>query len=93
MQIRQGMSVVCADDSVHEEETALVCWMFSQIGRSMLLEEKHFNAATALCGSGPAFTAVLLEAMTDGGVMMGLPRAEAQTLVSQSKLWNTHVSC
>jgi pyrroline-5-carboxylate reductase len=50
----------------------------------MFLEEKHIDVATALCGSGPAFACVVLEAMTDGGVMMGIPRAEAQILVAQS---------
>jgi len=48
------------------------------------LDEKHFDACTALAGSGPAFVALVLEAMADGGVMMGLPRAEALELAAQS---------
>ncbi|KAL8956284.1 MAG: hypothetical protein Q9183_006352, partial [Haloplaca sp. 2 TL-2023] len=42
------------------------------------------DAATALCGSGPAFFALMLEAMADGAVAMGLPRAEAQTMAAQT---------
>lgn len=42
------------------------------------------DASTALCGSGPAFMALVLEAMADGGVMMGLPRVEAQTMAAQT---------
>lgn len=42
------------------------------------------DACTALCGSGPAFYALMIEAMADGGVMMGLPRAEAQMMAAQT---------
>ena len=62
-----------------------VHWIFSQIGRALFLEEKHLDACTALSGSGPAFACVMLEAMTDGGVMMGLPFTVAQELAAQSK--------
>lgn len=60
--------------------------LFSPIGRCRFLEEKHFDACTALSGSGPAFACLMLEAMADGGVMMGLPRAEALELAAQSEL-------
>jgi pyrroline-5-carboxylate reductase len=82
--IRQGMTVLVTEPSITDEEKSIVQWIFSQIGRAMFLEEKHIDVATALCGSGPAFACVVLEAMTDGGVMMGIPRAEAQILVAQS---------
>jgi len=78
------MTVLVTGPSVTEEERSVVNWIFSQIGRAMFLEEKHIDVATALCGSGPAFSCVVLEAMTDGGVMMGIPRSEAQILVAQS---------
>lgn len=45
---------------------------------------QHFDAVTAVCGSGPAFVCLVLEAMADGGVMMGLPRSEALELAAQS---------
>jgi hypothetical protein len=57
--------------------------LFTPIGRARFLDEKHFDACTALCGSGPAFALLVLEAMADGGVMMGLPRGEALELASQ----------
>ena len=82
--IREGMTVLVTEPTITEEERSIVHWIFSQIGRAMFLEEKHIDVATALCGSGPAFACVVLEAMTDGGVMMGIPRAEAQVLVAQS---------
>ncbi|KAK9479742.1 pyrroline-5-carboxylate reductase dimerization-domain-containing protein [Lipomyces japonicus] len=61
-----------------------VQWVFSQVGRALVLDEKHIDACTALSGSGPAFACVMLEAMTDGGVMMGLPFAVAQELAAQT---------
>lgn len=68
-----------------ELERSIILNIFSSIGRCRFLEEKHFDACTALSGSGPAFACIFLEAMADGGVMMGLPRAEALELAAQSK--------
>ena len=65
---------------------ALILAIFSSCGRCRFLDEKHFDACTALAGSGPAFVALVLEAMVDGGVMMGLPRVEALELAAQSKI-------
>jgi pyrroline-5-carboxylate reductase len=61
----------------------IILQIFSSIGRCRFLEERHFDACTALSGSGPAFACIFLEAMVDGGVMMGLPRAEALELAAQ----------
>lgn len=69
-----------------ELDRSIILKIFSSIGRCRFLEEKHFDACTALSGAGPAFACIFLEAMTDGGVMMGLPRAEALELAAQSEL-------
>ncbi|KAK9454718.1 pyrroline-5-carboxylate reductase dimerization-domain-containing protein [Dipodascopsis uninucleata] len=98
--IRQGMTVISfapvespssstfslVDESIVTGESTkpAVEWIFSQIGRALFLDEKHLDACTALCGSGPAFACVMLEAMTDGGVMMGLPFTVAQELAAQT---------
>jgi hypothetical protein len=63
---------------------SLILAIFTSCGRCRFLDEKHFDACTALAGSGPAFVALVLEAMVDGGVMMGLPRAEALELAAQT---------
>lgn len=67
-----------------ERDRAVILKIFSSIGRCRFLEERHFDACTALSGSGPAFACIFMEAMADGGVMMGLPRAEALELAAQS---------
>jgi pyrroline-5-carboxylate reductase len=87
--IREGMTVVSLLPTLlNSEETELdhsiILKIFSSIGRCRFLEEKHFDACTALSGSGPAFACIFLEAMADGGVMMGLPRAEALELAAQT---------
>jgi pyrroline-5-carboxylate reductase len=86
-QIREGMTVVSQlplDAPSSASDEAIILQIFSSIGRCRFLEEKHFDACTALSGSGPAFACIFLEAMADGGVMMGLPRAEALELAAQS---------
>lgn len=66
------------------DQDALVTWIFSKIGRVVQLPAEHMDASTALCGSAPAFYALLMEAMADGGVAMGIPRAEAQLMAAQT---------
>ncbi|KAI0273554.1 pyrroline-5-carboxylate reductase [Gloeopeniophorella convolvens] len=84
--IREGMTTVSAlpPSDTQEVDHAIILQIFSSIGRCRFLEEKHFDACTALSGSGPAFACIFLEAMADGGVMMGLPRAEALELAAQT---------
>ncbi|KAF8201698.1 pyrroline-5-carboxylate reductase [Pholiota molesta] len=84
--IREGMTVVSVLPPSDQEEIdrAVILKIFSSIGRCRFLEEKHFDACTALSGSGPAFACIFMEAMADGGVMMGLPRAEALELAAQT---------
>jgi len=69
-----------------EVDRGIILKIFSSIGRCRFLDEKYFDACTALSGSGPAFACIFLEAMADGGVMMGLPRAEALELAAQSRI-------
>ncbi|WVQ81471.1 pyrroline-5-carboxylate reductase [Cryptococcus sp. DSM 104549] len=80
--IREGMTIVTPISDALSR--TLILNIFTSCGRCRFLDEKHFDACTALAGSGPAFVALVLEAMTDGGVMMGLPRTEALELAAQT---------
>ncbi|HZL58049.1 MAG TPA: pyrroline-5-carboxylate reductase dimerization domain-containing protein, partial [Bryobacteraceae bacterium] len=60
--------------------------IFSSVGRCAIIEEHYFNAATALSGSGPAYMYLVLEALADAGVKVGLPRDLALQLVAQTML-------
>lgn len=85
--IRCGMtvlSVATQNTRVTSEQRALVTQLFSPLGRCRWLDEKHMDAVTGLSGSGPAFACVVLEALADGGVMMGLSRDVAIELSAQA---------
>ncbi|KAL9010798.1 MAG: hypothetical protein Q9173_004304 [Seirophora scorigena] len=82
-----GNSMTVIADSVpplSPSQSTLVAWILARIGRVVHLAPYMMDAATALCGSGPAFFALVLEAMADGAVAMGLPRAEAQMMAAQT---------
>ncbi|PWN87524.1 pyrroline-5-carboxylate reductase [Acaromyces ingoldii] len=85
--IRQGMTILTplpSSDPLAAQSRRILVSIFQAVGRCRFLDEKHFDAATALAGSGPAFACVFLEAMADGAVMMGLPRKEALELAAQT---------
>ena len=83
--VRESMTVIATSSPpLPEPQAALVNWIFTRIGRVVKLPASAMDASTALCGSGPAFMALMLEAMADGAVAMGLPRAEAQLMAAQT---------
>ncbi|KAK0711023.1 pyrroline-5-carboxylate reductase dimerization-domain-containing protein [Lasiosphaeris hirsuta] len=83
--IRESMTVIGTSNPPLPVETAgLVTWIFKRIGDVVHLPPSTMDVCTALCGSGPAFFALMLEAAIDGAVAMGLPRAEAQRMAAQT---------
>ena len=83
--VRESMTIIAhSTPPLPEEDSQLVTWMFEQIGRVLHLPAASMDVCTALCGSGPAFMALVLEAIADGAVAMGLPRAEAQIMAAQT---------
>ena len=60
--------------------------IFTALGTVVVLEEKLMDAVTGLSGSGPAYIAVVVEALADGGVKMGLDRSTALSLAAQTVL-------
>lgn len=64
----------------------LVSSMFSAVGKVFQLDEKYLDVVTGLSGSGPAYVYMFIEALSDGGVRMGLPRDVATTLAAQTVL-------
>ncbi|KAH7065746.1 pyrroline-5-carboxylate reductase [Paraphoma chrysanthemicola] len=83
--VRESMSVIqTSNPPLSESQDSLVNFIFSSIGRVVTLPPAQMDISTALCGSGPAFFALILEAAADGAVAMGLPRAEAQLMAAQT---------
>lgn len=66
------------------DDIALVDRLLNAVGRAFRLPESSLDAVTGLSGSGPAFVAVLIEALADGGVRVGLPRDVAAALAAQT---------
>jgi pyrroline-5-carboxylate reductase len=81
--VGRGMTVLASGPGAAEEHIALARRIFEPLGRVLELEDKHMDAVTSLNGSGPAFAYVMLEALADGGVMMGLPRGVALEIAAQ----------
>ena len=69
-----------------QDDGELVGEILNAVGKSYLLEEKHLDAVTGLSGSGPAFVYTVIEALSDGGVKMGLPRDISTKLAAQTVL-------
>jgi len=60
--------------------------IFNSIGKSIVLDEKYFDAVTGLSGSGPAYVFSFIEALIDAGLKVGLNRSDAELLVMQTVL-------
>lgn len=82
----EGAFAICSDNDFTEDELEIAKAIYSSIGIIEMVSEKLIDAACALNGGGPAFVAMFIEAMADGGVKQGLPRATAYRLAAQTAL-------
>jgi pyrroline-5-carboxylate reductase len=79
-------SAFAAAATATPDDIARVERLLNAVGRCFALPEKLLDAVTGLSSSGPAFVFVMIEALSDGGVRMGLPRDVATTLAAQTLL-------
>ena len=80
--VHEGMTAIATGEGVGEDDTACVRQMFESVGKVVPVEERLMDAVTGLSGSGPAYVFLAIEALTDGGVKMGLSRETAGLLAA-----------
>ena len=84
--ISAGVTALCAGRFPSAQQMAVAQRIFSTVGRTVVVDEKHMDAVTGLSGSGPAFLYIVIEALAEAGVNVGLPRDVATLLAAQTTL-------
>ena len=84
--IGEGMSAFCTEKGISASDRKTVEEILQSFGEVVEVEERLMDAVTGLSGSGPAYIYMIIEALADGGVLMGLPRDTAQKLAAQTVL-------
>jgi len=84
--VGEGMTAICRGRYAEKSDLERARHIFEGVGKCIAIDEIHFNAITALSGSGPAYQFLIMEALADAGVRVGLPRQLALTLVAQTAL-------
>ncbi|MBP2707291.1 pyrroline-5-carboxylate reductase [Microbispora sp. RL4-1S] len=82
--VDEAMSVISGGAHASEEHLKRTEELLSPVGKVLRIPESQQDAATALSGSGPAYFFYLVEAMVDAGILLGMPRAAALDMVTQS---------
>jgi pyrroline-5-carboxylate reductase len=83
-QVGAGVTAIAANALVTTVQLDAVRKIFGAVGTVVEVAESLMNAVTGLSGSGPAYVALMIESMADGGVAAGLPRAIAMQLATQT---------
>jgi pyrroline-5-carboxylate reductase len=79
-----GVAALCRGRFVKDAQMELAVRLFETVGRTVLVDEKHMDAVTGLSGSGPAYLYIIIEALAEAGVKVGLPRDIATQLAAQT---------
>ena len=79
-----GATAIAPGANATDDDLAATKALFESVGRTVQLSESHMDAVTGLSGSGPAYVMLIIEALADGGVKVGLPRDTALLLAAQT---------
>ncbi|HEY3705630.1 MAG TPA: pyrroline-5-carboxylate reductase [Terracidiphilus sp.] len=79
-----GAAGLCRGRFVKAEQMELAQRIFETVGRTVVVDEKHMDAVTGLSASGPAYIYIVIEALAEAGVKVGLPRDTATQLAAQT---------
>jgi pyrroline-5-carboxylate reductase len=84
--VHEGIAGICAGAHAGDEHLALAEECLSHLGAVVRVAEPYMDAVTAVSGSGPAYFALLAEAMIEAGILLGLSREISTQLVVQTML-------
>lgn len=84
--VQQGVTALAFGPQVDSSQSQFAIGIFEAVGKVVTVEESLMDAVTGLSGSGPAYVYLMIEALTDAGVRVGLPRATASVLATQTVL-------
>ena len=84
--VNEGMSAIAKGRHATDEQADLILELFKSIGRAIRVPERLINAVTGISGSGPAFIFLIIEALADGGLKLGLTKQAALELAAQTCL-------
>ncbi len=81
--VMEGAICLAAESNVPAEDLTIARAIFDPVGKTEVIEEKLMDCATGLVGSGPAYVFIMIEALADGAVRMGMSREVAQNMAAQ----------
>ena len=84
--VQEGVTAIAFSKHVNKTDVKIAHRIFEAVGRTVDVEEDQLDAVTGLSGSGPAYIFMLIEALSDAGVKMGLSREVSTTLTIQTVL-------
>jgi pyrroline-5-carboxylate reductase len=84
--VHEGVAGVCAGSHADDAHLALAEEVLTHVGSVVRVPERYMDAVTAVSGSGPAYFALLAEAMIEAGILLGLSREVSTQLVVQTML-------
>jgi pyrroline-5-carboxylate reductase len=79
-----GVAALCRGRFVSSDQMEMAQRIFETVGRTVIVDEKHMDAVTGLSASGPAYIYIIIEALAEAGVKVGLPRDIATQLAAQT---------
>lgn len=83
-QVQEAMSALAFGETITEEERQLIIELFSSFGQVRVVEERQMDAVIAVSGSSPAYIFMIIEAMADGAVALGMARNDAYIFAAQA---------
>jgi len=84
--VREGVSAIAAGKHAMKDDLMMAKTIFDSVGKSLFIDEYLLDAVTGLSGSGPAYIFLIIDALADAGVKVGLSRDDALVLASQTVL-------